>query len=152
MTETQIKSVALFFYLTLLDEELAEKACELTIQKCRSRLKKNTLSESESTSIVIHLISSIFEKMKSDHILNKASLNSKSNYILTNGISLGAWRQFHKESTSEELVAVVLSQILEFDEATIAGGLGLTIGSVRYRVGRGLRQLGHLITLGERIA
>ncbi len=152
MTESQIKSVALFFYFTLLDDDLAESASRIVIAKCRAKFKNNKLTENEQLVILVHQLFAVFEKTRTENILNKASLSQKANYLMPQGISFGAWRQFHKESSVEDLVSVVLSQILCLEDATIALGLGVTTGSVRYRVGRGLRQLGHLITLGEIIA
>ncbi len=41
-----------------------------------------------------------------------------------------------------EVEAVLLSKILGFSDNEIAEGLGVTSGTVRYRIGRGLRHLG----------
>lgn len=151
MTETQIKSVALFFYFTLLDEDLAEKAGHETIEICRKKFKKDNLSEGEQLAILIYQMHLKYGHLRSTHVLNRASLSKRTHYLTPAGISFGAWRQFHKEASPEDLVSVVLSQILGFEDGAIAIGLGVTVGSVRYRVGRGLRQLGHLITMGESI-
>lgn len=152
MTESQIKSVALFFYFTLLDEEFAEKATRLTIESCQKVFKKNPPAEEEMMIFIVKKMNSIFERIRSEQLLIKPVLNRKPSHFFLPEISFGAWRQFHKEATVEELVAVVCSQILNLNDTTISKGLDITVGSVRYRVGIGLRQLGKLITLGEIIA
>ncbi|MGE4133695.1 MAG: sigma factor-like helix-turn-helix DNA-binding protein [Bdellovibrionales bacterium] len=53
-----------------------------------------------------------------------------------------AWRKFLQSGDPGEVEAVLLSRILLFSDDEIAAGLGVSIGTVRYRVGRGLRHLG----------
>jgi hypothetical protein len=93
-----------------------------------------------------------YEIIKQSQSLNRASLVQKTKYILPPGVSLGAWRQFHKEAADDELMSVVWSQIVGFEDSVISQGLGVSEGTVRYRVGRGLRQLGQLLGWGDRIA
>ncbi len=57
-------------------------------------------------------------------------------------LDLSAWATFLNSAHAEEAEAVLLSQILGFSEAEIAQGLDVSEGTVRYRVGRGLRHLG----------
>lgn len=151
MTETQINSVALFFYFTLLDEELADRISREAIKKIRDQFEKRENSKAFAEAIVIHQCTKLFEKARKEHVLNTAHLSQKAKYILPTGLSFGAWRQFHKESSIEDLESLVWSRVLGFSDEVIAQGLGVTVGTVRYRVGRSLRQLGHLITLGELI-
>lgn len=152
MLESQINSVALFFYFTLLDEDLADRFTRTAIGKIRDQIEKRDKKQESVDEVVVYQCSKLFEKARRENVLNTAHLSQKAKYILPTGLSFGAWRQFHKEASIEDLEALVWSRILGFQDAVIAQGLGVTVGTVRYRVGRGLRQLGHLITLGELIA
>lgn len=153
MTAAQIKSVALFFYFALLDEEMAEKSARQIIEKARQRLKGMRENESiDSLIVIIHETNQLWLKIQDFRHQAKISTHSKSNFLLPPGTSFGAWRQFHKEASAEDLAAVIWSKVVGAEESKIAQGLGLSEGTVRYRVGKGLRQLGRLIMLGERLA
>jgi hypothetical protein len=153
MTAAQIKSVALFYYFALLDEDQAERATQATVDKCRSRLKvKKEKGATDPIIILINEVNEYWLSHQDDRNHSRAVFNQKSKYILPPGISFGAWKQFHKESAQEDLIAIIWSRIIGVEEGKIAQGLGLTTGTVKYRIGKGLRQLGHLITLGEVIA
>ncbi|MCB0419624.1 MAG: hypothetical protein KDD61_01420, partial [Bdellovibrionales bacterium] len=65
-------------------------------------------------------------------------------FQLPDGVDLGAWRQFAKDADREELLAVIWSKILKLSDEVIAAGIHVTPGTVRHRVGRGLRLLGEL--------
>lgn len=149
MTESQIKSVALFFFFSLIDEDQAERATHMALERCRSRLKNVEKRSQDPQTVIIHQCFLIWQKFQEHHGSHKSMHGQKTKFITPSNISFGAWRQFHKEASSEELIAVIWSRVLGVDDAHVAQGLGVTAGTVRYRVGRGLRQLGHLITLGE---
>lgn len=61
------------------------------------------------------------------------------------GIDLHAWSHFLANAEPSEVEAVLFSKILRFSDEDIAAGLSVTVGTVRYRVGRGLRHLGGYI-------
>ena len=51
---------------------------------------------------------------------------------------------FLKEAEDEVVLVVILSKILLFQDKDIAKGMGISIGTVRYRLGYGLRCLGSM--------
>lgn len=153
MAPAQIKSVSLFFFYSLLDEDLAEKASKDVIDHLRSKLKgKNEKGPTNPNVVLIHECLKSYNAIKATQPLNRASLAQKTKYILAPGVNLGAWRQFHKEAPEDEFMAVIWSQVVGFDEVLISQGLGVSEGTIRYRVGRGLRQLGQLLGWGDRLA
>jgi len=60
------------------------------------------------------------------------------------GLDLGPWREFQKSSSEDELLSVIWSKILKIDDDDISEGLGITQGTIRYRLGRALRKLGSM--------
>ena len=54
---------------------------------------------------------------------------------------MGLWRQFMRDSDADEFLAVLWSRVLKITDEAIAKGLGVTVGTVRHRTGRGLRKL-----------
>ena len=59
--------------------------------------------------------------------------------------SLAGWRDFKKQSTDEEFLTVLWSTVLKVPEEKIARGLNISVGTVRYRLGKGLKKLGDLL-------
>lgn len=152
MTEEQIRSVTLFFYFTLLDENLSEKTSHQVIEDLRIKFKKLTVTDAERAALIVKLCTSELVKLKRQHPSNPAMLKSDSQIQLPKGIALGAWRQYHKEALLEDLITVTWCKVIRFESDVVASGLEVSQGTINYRLGRGLRQLGRLITLGEIIA
>jgi hypothetical protein len=57
----------------------------------------------------------------------------------------GPWFEFRKHADREELSAVLWTKILGVSEEALAQAQSLTLGTVRFRVGRGLKHLGQYI-------
>ena len=66
-------------------------------------------------------------------------------FILPTDLEIASWVSFMAATEAEEVEAVLLSRILGFTDSEISQGLNVTEGTVRYRVGRGLRHLGGYI-------
>jgi len=66
-------------------------------------------------------------------------------FILPKDLEVASWVSFMSAAEAEEVEAVLLSRVLGFSDAEISQGLDVTEGTVRYRVGRGLRHLGGYI-------
>lgn len=66
-------------------------------------------------------------------------------FVFPVGFDLSLWISFQSAGDPKEVEAVLLSKVLGFTDDEIAQGLQVTPGTVRYRVGRGLRQLGGYI-------
>ena len=60
-------------------------------------------------------------------------------------MEIANWVSFISAANPDEAEAVLLSRVLGFSDEEIARGLSVTEGTVRYRVGRGLRHLGGYI-------
>ena len=63
-------------------------------------------------------------------------------FVLPKGFDMQGWQNFITNSDIQEVEAVLLSRILHLPDEEVAQGLGVTVGTIRYRVGRGLRALG----------
>ena len=66
----------------------------------------------------------------------------EAGFILPPELDINVWMSFVGQGEPTEVEAVLLSKILGFSDEDIAEGLGVTAGTVRYRIGRGLRHLG----------
>jgi hypothetical protein len=132
MDENIIQSVALFFYLNLFDSRPAFSASQHTLAQWRD-LGTNKKSD------LIPIAQKMLKKTKA-----KPGTGS-DDFILPKNLDLAAWMEFKKRSDSAEYETVLWSRILGFSDEDVATGLGVTEGTVRHRVNRGLRDLGRLL-------
>jgi DNA-binding CsgD family transcriptional regulator len=140
MFEAEIRAISLFFFFALLDDEravlAATKSTDLFFKKMRSSpaMNKNVA--------VVSITKQIWEKIRGNFFRGHPNLSSQSGWQPPTGSDLSPWKEFQKSVAEEELLALIWSRILKIKESEISEALGITEGTVRYRVGRGLRKLG----------
>lgn len=145
MTEqAQAKSIALFFFFCFLDEATAYHATAKTIKKLRGRLERSEVPPDKVATNLVYTMYSEWKKLRHWKSKGRPSVSYESGWLLPEGIDLGPWKQFQKNSENEEFLAVIWSRILGLSDEDISEGLGVTTGTVRHRVGRGLRVLGSM--------
>ena len=139
LSESDIKDIALFFFFTMLDEKRAILAAAQTYEQCSKKIERDS-----SLSIGETIVSSsykIWNQHKAKLIRGRPQYSLSSGWNLPSGIDIGVWKDFQKNATEEDLLALVWSKILNISDIEIAHGLGLTIGTVRYRVSHAVRKL-----------
>lgn len=145
MKEAQIESVALFFFYTFLDKSLALKASVEALNLYEKKMKKAG-NNIPTESILVFATHKIWKKyFKKRNIKSKDFNLLAEGWIVPDGLRLEAWREFVKEVDPQLYLAVIWSQLLQFSDKGISDGLGVTEGSIRYRIGKGLKILGDTV-------
>ncbi len=142
ITEQHVRWIALFFLFSLLDERVAAQATLKTVTALKARLP---VEGTEDPSLMRIRIIEMCEKNRLNfkkQALRSAHILTFSGWSLPDHVDMGPWARFQKEASEEELLSVIFSRILGFSDEEIAEGLKVTVGTTRYRVGRGLRHLG----------
>lgn len=132
-----LQSVSLYFFLTVPDEKRAHAASLLAVDKInriKSPDKKPAIIE------ILHGLRGRARRMRPHHWPFKK--NEESWVLPENKVDIQIWRNFAQKADGNEIEAVLFSRVLGFRDDEIAAGLGVSEGTVRYRVGRGLRVLG----------
>lgn len=142
MTEAEIQSIALFFYFSFLDDKKAIEASTLTLNICRSRKIKDP--GLKSPVIIVSITKTVWDKFKARESRGRPNTTVKSGWRIPVGVDLGPWCEFQKLASEDELLTVIWSKILSISDEDISEGLGITPGTVRYRLGRALRKLGSM--------
>lgn len=149
--QEQRRAIALFFFYSLMDEELAVQASSKAIRYGYKKLKHlnthNTESELEASALV-HLTHKFWMKSRDKKMIRPSQKLLEAGWQLADGVELGLWRHFLRESEPEESLILIWSKILKFDDQDIAKGLGVTVGTVRHRSARGLKKLGSMTQVG----
>ena len=143
-----VREVVLFFLFTFSDEDLAIKAATQTLKQCDKKIKTKIEDEfidhDELISSIVFYSYKYWKKYSLKRTKVSLNLTHNKTWVLPEGLSLDLWKQFLKEADSEEYLSILWVKILNFSEDQIARGLGLTVGTVRHRVNRGLRVLANL--------
>ncbi len=140
MDEIDIRALALFFFFALLDDRKAIECSVQSMMICQDRKKRNP--NIKNSVAVIYATSKIWDQihLKFQRGLPKCSM--ESGWIVPADLDLGSWREFQKNATNDELQSVIWSKILNYSDQDISESLGLTVGTVRYRLARAYRKLG----------
>ena len=136
-----VEAVAKYFFFCCLDEQQSFAASLRVLSELKAQ---NCLGDTHRSQWVKILSK---WKVKVTHLRPRPwtdSANEKGFY-LPDDFDLSGWVSFIGSGEAAEVEAVLLSRILAFTDDEIASGLGVTSGTVRYRVGRGLRHLGGYI-------
>jgi hypothetical protein len=142
MTEVDVRSTALFFFYAFLDEQKAIEAASQAVQVHKNKIYKNP-----ETKPAIALVAATYEvwmKNSSFFVRGKHNYSPETGWQLPHGLDMGPWREFQKSAPEDEFLSLIWSQVLNISDEDIALGLGISVGTLRYRTGRALRRLGTL--------
>lgn len=142
MTEADVQSIALFFYFALLDDQKAVEASSQTLVLCRARKHRNP--ELKNPVAIVAATKAIWDKYKVRVSRGRPNTTVESGWLIPDSLDLGPWREFQKTASEDELLTVIWSKILKIHDDDISAGLGITQGTIRYRMGRALRKLGSM--------
>lgn len=148
MENRQVRTFALYFFFALLNENLARQALRKAVKLSTKALASVKDDGSEQQALTVYYAQKCFRKLKKQMIKGGAQIAAAEHWRWPEDIDLGAWQQFQKDAHEEYVHAVIWSQVLGFEDSSIARGLGVTEGTVRYRTGHGLRLLGSLRRMG----
>jgi hypothetical protein len=158
MTEAVLRRhVALFFYFALQDEKLATQATVKALQKIRKRAEATeqeakglrTITDLGQEAILVGVTQKIWNHFKSSIRNTQSAVTHEGGWLVPNGVQLGPWREFRKESAEDEFLILLWSKVLKLSDQGIAKGLNVSTGTVRYRVGSALRVLGRMVRAND---
>ncbi|MCB0351403.1 MAG: hypothetical protein KDD38_09485 [Bdellovibrionales bacterium] len=138
------EKIALYFYFSCLDESRAQASTIRVLKKIRQESLHSSLNSNWPRPSDVVKITSEFNK-RSKKLSKPTTLAFSTGYIvLPEGSNWGPWFEFRKVADDKEFNAVLYSNILKIPDEEIAEGLGISLGAIRYRIGRGLKILGNI--------
>ncbi len=142
MTEADVQSIALFFFFAFLDDQKAVEAATQALALGRARKQKSP--QLKSSVAIVSATKMTWDKYKTRVSRGRPNTSVESGWLIPEGFDLGPWRDFQKSASEDELLTVIWSKILKMEDDDISEGLGITQGTIRYRLGRALRKLGSM--------
>lgn len=141
-----IENLALFFYFCFMDESRARLACQKALRPLREFLK-NPSAEATWRVQLVKSTQKILAKQKNFGSVSHIGF-VQGHIRFPEGSDWGPWFEFRKRTEPELFTAVIWVKVLGFKISEVAEGLGVTEGTVRFRLSRGLRELGAITSGG----
>lgn len=147
MTDEIYSKSALFFFLLTLDDKIAIEESTKTIEQIKYQIEQNSKNSALENYNILIMISCCLNQWKilrtkfhKDHI---QIITSKA-LTWPEHLDLNPWKEFQKRAPENELIAVTWVHLLGISESILAKCLNVSVGTIRYRVGKGLSLLGQL--------
>lgn len=143
------EKIALYFYFSFLDEAKAQAATTKVLKKIHQGRRFNQGDGREGINLIdlVRLTESF--NLKSRRAIKPMSLAfAVGHIVIPENSNWGPWFEFRKLANDKNFNAVLYSKILGVNENEIAEGLGVPVGTVRYRIGHGLKLLGSICQHG----
>ena len=146
-----MEKLTLFFYFSFLDDEKAYGAALRGYRKIQKYFENNKeFTESDVNRFVIQTGEALMAKTSANSLIAKPSL-VHGRILFPSGSDWGAWFSFRRNAEPEEFYAVLWARILNFPLEDVAHSLNISVGTLKYRIGHGLRNLGQLLSQGSSV-
>lgn len=156
VSDEQVRWIALFFLYSLMDEKIALQSAHKAIASLKARghgdtPRSNVDADTDDAPVarsggakvaIVRAVKKVWDQQRKSMPKNRPVVMPESAWILPDHVDIAPWAKFQKDAADEQVIAVVLSRILGFSDQDIAEGLNVSLGTVRYRIGKGIRQLG----------
>ena len=143
MKRDQVREIGLFFLLGFMDERVALAAAS----RCVAKVK--VAQESSGTPVeTVELIKVCREAWKAfrKQIPRNQPLTTPSDrWILPPDLDISIWTRYQKDAADEDIMALLFSLVLGVSDQDLADGFQTSVGTIRYRLGKGVRQLGLVV-------
>lgn len=140
MKESDVRAVTLFFLFAFADEPTALSASAEGVRRLRG--KKLAETDLIEQALIVSVTYEVWLKFKRKVRRSRGAPMLSRHWSLPEGTDFAPWRDFQKTAQDDELLSVIWGRVLGISETDIAKGLGLTDGTIRYRMGRAFRKLG----------
>lgn len=144
MKEDQLKQILLFFFFVTLSEQRAKDLARDAWFWCLDKKKKSP--QLEPSHIALLSIERSWRDLAGESRTGVSSFSADSGWLLPHTLQFEPWKEFQKEASSEELFITVAAQILKFPEEVITKVIGLSPGTIRYRLAKTARKIGSAVS------
>lgn len=143
VSSDQAREIALFYLLSLMDEKLALSAAHKSIAQLKAMKPREDGTHDRAD--VARLLRKGFDTHRKQLSRNRPTEMSEALLGFPEGTDLATWQKFYRSSSDAEVTAVVLARVLGYPEAALAEGFNVSAGTMKYRVAKGVRQLGNVL-------
>lgn len=137
MKREQAREIGLFFLLGLVDERVALSAAGRAIAQLKA-------SEQDPIPVVsiIEVCRASWKTHRKHVPRNQPTYEPESSWTIPDGLDIEVWLRYQKDAPDEDIMALLFSLVMGFSDDDLAEGFQTSVGTIRYRLGKGVRQLG----------
>jgi hypothetical protein len=154
MKREQAREIGLFFLLGFMEERVALSAASRAIAQLKAEFSEISRKDREHQPVAVDAIIRVCRESWKIHRKqiprNQANLppsKDSRTWIIPANIDLGVWTRYQRDAPDEDIMTVLFSLVLGISDSDLAMGFQTSTGTIRYRLGKGVRQLG-LIACG----
>lgn len=149
------KEIYLFFIMSTLDEKLSVQNTQKVIAflKTRFQSEKNqdeTLIRRHALFKSIELWEQFSKQILGQRQRTVVNKNDKSSPAMnwTNQLigvepkTMSIWNKFSRQARPEEILTILVTRVLKYKEEDLSEALGVSLGTIRFRLSRAAKQLG----------
>lgn len=140
MNDDEVRRISQFFFLLLLNERKALAFTSKAHQRANSILQKKILSSRDQA-----IVLATYEVSQKIQNLSEESFQTQfATWRLPESASLGPWKKFLLQQRREEILSLLWYRVLKVSDQDISEALKLSLGTIRFRLSRALKDLGRL--------
>lgn len=143
MTEEHLRKILIFFFFATLDDQKAKVLAKKCWNWCIS--KKTLQSKLSNDEVLILGLAQSWEDLKNHPRNGITKITQDSGWIQKPDFKIEPWVAYQKNASEEEIFSVLLYKVLELNPDVVSKCLGLSKGTINYRVSKGVKKLGNLI-------
>ena len=146
MKKEQARDIGLFFLLGFMEEHVALSAASRAIAQLKAEYpnisRKDRDTEAVPIGALIKVCRESWKHFRRQTPRNQAATTSIGAWVAPSNLDLNIWCRYQKDAHDDEVMALLFSLVLGISDENLAEGFQTSTGTIRYRLGKGVRQLG----------
>jgi hypothetical protein len=143
MKRDQVREIGLFFLMGFMDEKVALAAAS----RCVAKVKASQDSASTQLEAVemIKICRDAWKTFRKQIPRNQPLTTPADSWVVPEDLDISIWARYQKDAADEDVMALLFSLVLGVSDQDLAEGFQTSVGTIRYRLGKGVRQLGLVV-------
>lgn len=150
MKREQARAIGLFFLLGLMEERVALSAAGRAIARLKAEYPDISRKDREQEAVPIEALIGVCRESWKIHRKqiprNQPTIAPEASWVIPTGLEISTWARYQKDAPDEDIMTILFSLVLEIADEDLAEGFQTSIGTIRYRLGKGVRQLGLVVS------
>lgn len=140
----QVRSIALFFALGLMDQKSAQQAAQKTIASLKAKFGDRPSSPDATLWSTAAVLSECRKQWKTHarSLPGHRVRTGDEHFVIPSDFDLQVWRRYQKDAPEEDVMATLMKNLFHATDEELAEGLQTSVGTIRFRLGKSVRQLG----------
>lgn len=146
MKREQARAIGLFFLLGLMEERVALSAAARAIAQLKAEYSEISRRDREQNLVpvdaVIKACHDSWKVHRKQIPRNQPSTPPEAAWKIPPNLDLATWARYQRDAPDEDVMTLLFSLVLGITDEELSDGFQTSIGTIRYRLGKGVRQLG----------